>query len=226
MLTPRGSPRRSDPPTGSRPRCPAPRSTRGGARSPSRTSDARRIAGPPAAVPRGRPDSGDDETPCRLLMAERGHRPQPASSLRAAPHHANSGGSIPCSFWWRESDYAILCRARFAFLDNRNDPMLASGPLSPRKSGGSTLCSGRSWAPPSSCAPRQALGQPESTRPDESMRHEHDHRRQAPLVGGRDQPVARGYAWLAGGTWLFSEPQVETDTLIDLGSLDWPSLRA
>jgi hypothetical protein len=25
-----------------------------------------------------------------------------------------------------------------------------------------------------------------------------------------------GYAWLAGGTWLFSEPQVATDTLIDL----------
>ena len=35
-----------------------------------------------------------------------------------------------------------------------------------------------------------------------------------------------GYAWLAGGTWLFSEPQVQTDTLIDLGSLGWPALRA
>lgn len=33
-----------------------------------------------------------------------------------------------------------------------------------------------------------------------------------------------GYAWLAGGTWLFSEPQVHTDTLIDLESLRWPSL--
>lgn len=33
-----------------------------------------------------------------------------------------------------------------------------------------------------------------------------------------------GYAWLAGGTWLFSEPQVHTDTLIDLASLRWPSL--
>ena len=33
-----------------------------------------------------------------------------------------------------------------------------------------------------------------------------------------------GYAWLAGGTWLFSEPQVSTDTLIDLDSLGWPSL--
>jgi CO/xanthine dehydrogenase FAD-binding subunit len=34
-----------------------------------------------------------------------------------------------------------------------------------------------------------------------------------------------GYAWLAGGTWLFSEPQVSTDTLIDLEHLDWPALR-
>jgi CO/xanthine dehydrogenase FAD-binding subunit len=34
-----------------------------------------------------------------------------------------------------------------------------------------------------------------------------------------------GYAWLAGGTWLFSEPQLRTDTLIDLAALDWPPLR-
>lgn len=33
-----------------------------------------------------------------------------------------------------------------------------------------------------------------------------------------------GYAWLAGGTWLFSEPQVTTDTLIDLDALRWPAL--
>ena len=33
-----------------------------------------------------------------------------------------------------------------------------------------------------------------------------------------------GYAWLAGGTWLFSEPQVSTDTLIDLDALRWPAL--
>ena len=32
------------------------------------------------------------------------------------------------------------------------------------------------------------------------------------------------YAWLAGGTWLFSTPQIDTDTLIDLRSLKWPSL--
>jgi CO/xanthine dehydrogenase FAD-binding subunit len=34
------------------------------------------------------------------------------------------------------------------------------------------------------------------------------------------------YAWLAGGTWLFSTPQIATDTLIDLRSLKWPSLAA
>ena len=33
-----------------------------------------------------------------------------------------------------------------------------------------------------------------------------------------------GFAWLAGGTWLFSEPQVDTHTLIDLEALGWPSL--
>src|SRR6516165_5446949 len=35
-----------------------------------------------------------------------------------------------------------------------------------------------------------------------------------------------GFAWLAGGTWLFSEPQPEVHTLIDLATLNWPSLRA
>jgi CO/xanthine dehydrogenase FAD-binding subunit len=35
-----------------------------------------------------------------------------------------------------------------------------------------------------------------------------------------------GYAWLAGGTWLFSEPQWTTDTLIDLEQLRWPALNA
>ena len=33
-----------------------------------------------------------------------------------------------------------------------------------------------------------------------------------------------GFAWLAGGTWLFSEPQLETNTLIDLAALGWPAL--
>lgn len=35
-----------------------------------------------------------------------------------------------------------------------------------------------------------------------------------------------GYAWLAGGTWLFSEPQIHTDTLIDLHALGWPSIES
>ncbi|MGO9108269.1 MAG: FAD binding domain-containing protein [Thermoguttaceae bacterium] len=35
-----------------------------------------------------------------------------------------------------------------------------------------------------------------------------------------------GFAWLAGGTWLFSEPQLDVHTLIDLESLNWPSLQA
>jgi CO/xanthine dehydrogenase FAD-binding subunit len=33
-----------------------------------------------------------------------------------------------------------------------------------------------------------------------------------------------GYAYLAGGTWLFSTPQITTHTLIDLESLRWPAL--
>jgi CO/xanthine dehydrogenase FAD-binding subunit len=33
-----------------------------------------------------------------------------------------------------------------------------------------------------------------------------------------------GYAWLAGGTWLFSEPQIHTDTLIDLETLGWRAM--
>jgi CO/xanthine dehydrogenase FAD-binding subunit len=39
-------------------------------------------------------------------------------------------------------------------------------------------------------------------------------------------PWRDGYAWLAGGTWLFSEPQVALDTLIDLQSLKWENLVA
>ena len=33
-----------------------------------------------------------------------------------------------------------------------------------------------------------------------------------------------GDAWLAGGTWLFSEPQVHLTRLIDLADLKWPPL--
>lgn len=39
-------------------------------------------------------------------------------------------------------------------------------------------------------------------------------------------PWRQGNAWLAGGTWLFSEPQPQTDTLIDLETLGWPPLVA
>ena len=34
-----------------------------------------------------------------------------------------------------------------------------------------------------------------------------------------------GYAYLAGGTWLFSMPQIATHTLIDLETLRWPALK-
>ena len=33
-----------------------------------------------------------------------------------------------------------------------------------------------------------------------------------------------GDAWLAGGTWLFSEPQAHLTRLIDLSDLNWPAL--
>jgi CO/xanthine dehydrogenase FAD-binding subunit len=33
-----------------------------------------------------------------------------------------------------------------------------------------------------------------------------------------------GDAWLAGGTWLFSEPQAHLSRLIDLTELEWPAL--
>jgi CO/xanthine dehydrogenase FAD-binding subunit len=32
-----------------------------------------------------------------------------------------------------------------------------------------------------------------------------------------------GFAWLAGGTWLFSEPQPSVDALVDLDTLSWPA---
>jgi CO/xanthine dehydrogenase FAD-binding subunit len=34
-----------------------------------------------------------------------------------------------------------------------------------------------------------------------------------------------GFTWLAGGTWLFSEPQPAVRVLIDLDTLSWPPLR-
>ena len=38
------------------------------------------------------------------------------------------------------------------------------------------------------------------------------------------QPWRSGDAWLAGGTWLFSEPQPDLARLIDLTGLGWPAL--
>jgi CO/xanthine dehydrogenase FAD-binding subunit len=37
-------------------------------------------------------------------------------------------------------------------------------------------------------------------------------------------PWHDGAAWLAGGTWLFSEPQPALHTLVDLGGMRWPAL--
>ena len=37
---------------------------------------------------------------------------------------------------------------------------------------------------------------------------------------------AAGDAWLAGGTWLFSEPQPKVRRLVDLAGFDWEPLRA
>jgi CO/xanthine dehydrogenase FAD-binding subunit len=47
-----------------------------------------------------------------------------------------------------------------------------------------------------------------------------------PASADHVMPWRDGYAWLAGGTWLFSEPQIATDTLIDLDHLKWPALQA
>lgn len=35
-----------------------------------------------------------------------------------------------------------------------------------------------------------------------------------------------GHAWLAGGTWLMSEPQLGVDTLVDIHGFGWPDLTA
>jgi hypothetical protein len=46
-----------------------------------------------------------------------------------------------------------------------------------------------------------------------------------PRAAGEIGHWREGDAWLAGGTWLFSEPQFATDTLIDLQQLGWPALQ-
>jgi CO/xanthine dehydrogenase FAD-binding subunit len=38
-------------------------------------------------------------------------------------------------------------------------------------------------------------------------------------------PWQAGDAWLAGGTWLYSEPQLSVSRLIDLADLRWPALQ-
>jgi len=45
-----------------------------------------------------------------------------------------------------------------------------------------------------------------------------------PLSAAEIAEWRNGCAWLAGGTWLFSEPQPAIDALIDLDHLDWPAL--
>lgn len=41
-------------------------------------------------------------------------------------------------------------------------------------------------------------------------------------TGPDDLVLSPGETWLAGGTWLFSEPQVTTTGLVDLVALGWP----
>ncbi len=45
-----------------------------------------------------------------------------------------------------------------------------------------------------------------------------------PLQWDAAMPWEDGCAWLAGGTWLFSEPQPTTHTLVDLDTLAWSDL--
>jgi len=47
-----------------------------------------------------------------------------------------------------------------------------------------------------------------------------------PSSAGEIAEWRNGYAWLAGGTWLFSTPQITTSTLIDIQSLHWPALES
>ena len=42
--------------------------------------------------------------------------------------------------------------------------------------------------------------------------------------GSKGPAWQSGFAWLGGGTWLFSEPQPATDTLVDMGRLGWPAI--
>jgi CO/xanthine dehydrogenase FAD-binding subunit len=45
------------------------------------------------------------------------------------------------------------------------------------------------------------------------------------VTGAQPADWRPGDAWLAGGTWLFSEPQPQVRRLLDLTSLGWPALQ-
>lgn len=45
-----------------------------------------------------------------------------------------------------------------------------------------------------------------------------------PTCLGDAQNWGQGWAWLAGGTWLFSEPQLHLSTLVDLEPLGWSEI--
>src|SRR5688500_5211103 len=45
------------------------------------------------------------------------------------------------------------------------------------------------------------------------------------VTGAHPADWRPGDAWLAGGTWLPSEPQPQRQRLRDLASLDWPALQ-
>ena len=46
------------------------------------------------------------------------------------------------------------------------------------------------------------------------------------VADARSATWREGDAWLAGGTWLFSEPQPDLRRLLDLRAFGWPSLQA
>ena len=48
--------------------------------------------------------------------------------------------------------------------------------------------------------------------------------RSATAIDGGAVEWREGDSWLAGGTWLFSEPQPQLRRLLDLRDLDWPPL--
>ena len=47
-----------------------------------------------------------------------------------------------------------------------------------------------------------------------------------PRTRSKVPPWSAGAAWLAGGTWLFSEPQPNLRSLVDLTTLGWPPFEA